>query len=578
MNSLHKAKRPFIRLVGPVVIILLGIFSTLGSGGGELYISPCFPFPEDWCTPTPEDTSPPTIPTQLTSEAITASSIELNWAASSDDNYVIGYKIYRDDVYIGYVSGNTTTYTDSGLESLTQYCYRVSATDNSGNESTKSNSSCATTLLDTEPPSIPTNITVTYVQTSPTEVGLMVEWSSSEDNVGIAGYKVYKNDNYLVDVSSTTYTDTNIEPFTYYCYRISAFDNLGNESDKSEPDCALTTMFLIKLGIPVSNHSIDTTNSNKLGISYTVTNYDINTKEYSSSLRYASNISGVFETTSIDSFETNTYLPDYDTSFMFDSSDYAHIAYCSYGDGYLKYANNMSGDWVIQLVDTNINLSQCEIVVDSNKNVHIVYNASGTIKYITNQSGIWDTEIIEQTNLISPYSISLAIDTSNNLHVSYYDYTNFGIDGELIYATNVSGSWVKTVVDNDGDVGINSSIAIDSGGFVHISYFDRINKRTKYASNSSGMWMIDIINNDQDTSVISSIAVDSLGKAHVSYIHDPSDALFYSNNASGNWNTYELDSASYLSSETSIAVDANNDVHIIYNNLYQYFYATTQQR
>ena len=90
--------------------------------------------------------------------------------------------------------------------------------------------------------------------------------------------------------------------------------------------------------------------------------------------------------------------------------------------------------------------------------------------------------------------------------------------------------------------------------------------------------MIDIINNDQDTSVISSIAVDSLGKAHVSYIHDPSDALFYSNNASGNWNTYELDSASYLSSETSIAVDANNDVHIIYNNLYQYFYATTQQR
>ncbi|MFO0794369.1 MAG: hypothetical protein U0586_09940 [Candidatus Brocadiaceae bacterium] len=41
---------------------------------------------------------------------------------------------------------------------------------------------------------------------------------------------------------------------------------------------------------------------------------------------------------------------------------------------------------------------------------------------------------------------SLAVDTSGKVHISYYDYTN-----DLRYATNATGSWVTTTVDSSRD-------------------------------------------------------------------------------------------------------------------------------
>ena len=44
---------------------------------------------------------------------------------------------------------------------------------------------------------------------------------------------------------------------------------------------------------------------------------------------------------------------------------------------------------------------------------------------------------------------SLSIDSDNNLHISYYDATN----ENLRYATNKSGTWVYSSIDQIGDVG-----------------------------------------------------------------------------------------------------------------------------
>jgi hypothetical protein len=52
----------------------------------------------------------------------------------------------------------------------------------------------------------------------------------------------------------------------------------------------------------------------------------------------------------------------------------------------------------------------------------------------------------------------------------------------LKYATNESGSWVVTTIDDVGDVGWSSSIAIDnSDNSVHISYYDYTDGNLKYA-------------------------------------------------------------------------------------------------
>ncbi|DAC30729.1 MAG TPA: hypothetical protein HA356_07020, partial [Candidatus Poseidoniaceae archaeon] len=77
---------------------------------------------------------------------------------------------------------------------------------------------------------------------------------------------------------------------------------------------------------------------------------------------------------------------------------------------------------------------------------------------------------------------STAIDSNDDVHISYYDSTN----GDLKYATNTSGYWVTVSVDTSGDVGPFTSIAIDSNDAVHISYFDNNYSDLKYAACSSG--------------------------------------------------------------------------------------------
>jgi len=73
---------------------------------------------------------------------------------------------------------------------------------------------------------------------------------------------------------------------------------------------------------------------------------------------------------------------------------------------------------------------------------------------------------------------SIAIESPSTVHISYYDYTN----QELKYVTNkgvtpgagncTDTNWDCALVDSTGDVGMYSSIAIDTTDTIHISYYD----------------------------------------------------------------------------------------------------------
>ncbi|WP_182914175.1 glycosyl hydrolase family 8 [Paenibacillus sp. 1011MAR3C5] len=82
------------------------------------------------------DEEAPSVPANIKGTALTHQSIALSWDASTDNEAVTGYAIYRDNVKVGDTSG--TTYTDSGLKLGTSYSYEISAYDARDNESGKS--------------------------------------------------------------------------------------------------------------------------------------------------------------------------------------------------------------------------------------------------------------------------------------------------------------------------------------------------------------------------------------------------------------------------------------------------------
>lgn len=181
-------------------------------------------------TPAAADTSAPTTPTNLRSTSVTHEQINLAWNAASDNVGVTGYRLYKDGSNVAFATTTATSYSDTGLTAEQSYLYRVSAVDAAGNVSSHSSLLTVSTTAapDTSAPTTPTSLrstTVTHEQ-----INLM--WNAASDNVGVAGYRLYKNGSSTAFATTTTpgYNDIDLEADQSYQYRVSAVDAAGNES------------------------------------------------------------------------------------------------------------------------------------------------------------------------------------------------------------------------------------------------------------------------------------------------------------------------------------------------------------
>jgi chitodextrinase len=82
------------------------------------------------------ETAAPTSPMNLRVASVTTTSVRLAWNASTDNTGVRGYRVYRNNVYVG--TATTTAYTDGGRAPGTTSSYRVVAFDSSANLSPSS--------------------------------------------------------------------------------------------------------------------------------------------------------------------------------------------------------------------------------------------------------------------------------------------------------------------------------------------------------------------------------------------------------------------------------------------------------
>jgi chitodextrinase len=181
----------------------------------------------------PDGTAPST-PTGLAGSGISTSQIRLTWNASSDNVGVAGYRVYRD--------GNTTTpvgttasttFTDSGLATGSNHSYVVVAYDAAGNVSGPATTSASTQAADTAAPTAPSGLTAkkTGNKNAP-RVGL--SWKASTDDVGVTGYRVYRNGSQIGNVggSSLSYNDPS-PPKGGNAYYVVAVDAAANVSPSS---------------------------------------------------------------------------------------------------------------------------------------------------------------------------------------------------------------------------------------------------------------------------------------------------------------------------------------------------------
>jgi fibronectin type 3 domain-containing protein len=185
------------------------------------------------------DTTPPTVPTNLVAAGTGCQQVSLSWGPSTDNIHLSGYAIYRGKTATSMTTlGRTasTSFVDTtSLGAGTTYYYAVAAYDEAMNYSAQSTMVTATTLPDTQPPTVPQNLV--FTATSGTQINLT--WSASTDNVGVYSYHVYRGASaqslsLIGGGSSTSYSDSrSLKANQTYYYAVSAVDAAGNASAES---------------------------------------------------------------------------------------------------------------------------------------------------------------------------------------------------------------------------------------------------------------------------------------------------------------------------------------------------------
>jgi hypothetical protein len=182
---------------------------------------------------TVRDTTAPSRPTGV---AVSASSGRpvLTWSASTDNVGVVGYIIYRSTngtqgPEIARTTAGVRTWTDNAFQEKVRHTYSVKAYDAAGNLSTLS---ALRSVTPSQAPSTP-SLSVALSNGDP-----RLTWTASTDNVGVAGYIIYRSTNggngsEIARVSTLTYTNTTATAGRRYYYNVRAYDAAGNMSSRS---------------------------------------------------------------------------------------------------------------------------------------------------------------------------------------------------------------------------------------------------------------------------------------------------------------------------------------------------------
>lgn len=189
---------------------------------------------------TAADTSAPSAPGSVTAQEVSAGRITLAWSASTDNIGIASYKLYRNGSAVTTLGTSAVSYSDTSVSGGQDYSYEVSAVDAAGNESAKSAASPTPVSTpqaeDTQKPTRPANVQILAA----TDDAVSFSWDASTDNVGVAGYKVYRGNSFVTDATDTNFTDSGLNPGTAYSYTVRSFDAAGNQSDASETLAAQT--------------------------------------------------------------------------------------------------------------------------------------------------------------------------------------------------------------------------------------------------------------------------------------------------------------------------------------------------
>jgi parallel beta-helix repeat protein len=321
---------------------------------------------------------------------------------------------------------------------------------------------------------------------------------------------------------------------------------------------------------------------------------------------------GFYEGGMTEVVSTESNLDSYHPSLAVDLDGNVHVAWHDLTDsesetdwGIFYKKKEIGSGWTpTEVVSTGCSgiSAYPSLAVDSGGNVHIAWHDNTTdlggsgidfdIVYRRFEVGVgWgDIEVVSAESTGASFHPSLTVDLAGNVHIAWHDETDLGggTDWDIFYKNRTS-SWSPTEVVSTQNPSnrdsLRPSLAVDSGGNVHIAWDDV----TNYAGSGSdsdvfyrrhdvgvGWADIEVVSTESTLgSYDASLAVDSSGNVHVAW-HDDTDLecgtdrdIFYKRYEVGvDWTPVEVVSneSNADSWYPSLAVDSSGNVHVAWDD------------
>jgi len=396
-----------------------------------------------------------------------------------------------------------------------------------------------------------------------------IAWSSVS---GATGYNLYWSTSQPPTFSGATKIGNVLNPYTHlglqndvtHYYWITAetsgFEGPPSERVLATPGWPIETVTSTTASASLSRHvaiAVDATGNPHFNYS------DPGTPANPRQDRYATRSAGAWTSVLVD----NLLQGVSEVALDLDPSGAPHIAYLKNFE--IRHAFSASGTWTSEVVDTAVAIcgSSFAVVLDAAGHTHVAYRAGDEFRqdlwYATNATGSWIRSVAHTygTPCDNGWSVALAVDATGVAHIFFGGGMTNG-DDTLRYATNPGGSWNVSVLEQEtpGEI----SAAVDSSGKLHVGYVS--SGRARYAQNTLGVWSAE----DVETGNIEhmSLAVDAAANPHVSYFRNDTGELVYARKIAGTWQPIVVEDAAQnlvnVSTDTAIAVDTQGKIHIGY--------------
>lgn len=250
------------------------------------------------------------------------------------------------------------------------------------------------------------------------------------------------------------------------------------------------------------------------------------------------------------------------------------IAYYSTADNSIKVGWYRSGQWTIHKVYTITSKADDVIAyegnnlclaVDSRGVPHVAfYNPAVGVVMSVFTGATWTPATIDSIDDPGRF-LSFEIGPGNIPHFAYYSAKN----GDLVHTRLENNVLHRTVVDEVGNVGLFTDIAISPrGGLPRISYYDATNSRLKCAILNNA-WDIYVVDSSADVGVECAISLDPAGLPIIAYQEKLPNSMqglrcaFFIDSA---WQIFNLDRTTLTGFGIDIIVDVNGNPLVTYHD------------